>query len=353
MGHIDIKGLRHTTIGLPIDSVHVRNCRICALANIKQLKFPRKATNRATRPLFHIHCNICGPLPSGYGGFKYFIMFIDDFCQYIAIYFLKLKSNALKCFHEFHVAAEKFLGYSVIFPRVDNAPELTQGQFRDYCKEHGITYELTIPDASQQNGVAERANQIIESMARAILVDSGLTFWFWPLSAHTATHIKNHVPHSSLESKETPFEGWFKHKPDLSHLRPFGALVTARKSNSDQLTKIAPRGEEGCFVGYAHDARGYLIWFPDSRTICPHRDVEFHGFPVSLPSPPISDILWDDIPMDVEPHFHDNEDRIILEQDSTTAKEHNPASEHNPATEHNEYVNLLPLPYHVHLFNQD
>jgi len=203
MGHIDVKGLRHTTIGLPIDSVHVRNCRICALANIKQLKFPRKATNCAMWPLFRIHCDICGPLPSGYGGFKYFITFIDDFCWYIAIYFLKLKSDALKCFHEFRVAAEKFLGYSVIFLHVDNAPELTQGQFHDYCKEHGITYELMIPDASQQNGVAKWVNQIIESMAHAMLVDSGLTFWFWPLSAHTATHIKNRIPHSSLESKGT------------------------------------------------------------------------------------------------------------------------------------------------------
>ena len=340
MGHIDVKGLRHTTLGLPIDSVHVQNCRICALANIKRLKFPHKASNRATHPLFRIHCDICGPLPSAYGGFKYFITFIDDFCRYVAIYFLKLKSDALKCFHEFRVATEKFLGYSIIFLCIDNAPELTQGQFRDYCKEHGITHELTIPDASQQNGVAERANQIIESMARAMLVDSGLTFWFWPLSAHTATHIKNRVPHSSLDSKLTPFEGWFKHKPDLSHLRPFGALVTARKTNSDQLIKIAPWGEEGRFVGYAHDARGYLIWFSHSRTIRPRRDVEFHGFPVSLPSPPISDILWDDIPMDVEPHFHDNENCIILEQD-------------NPVIEHNEYVNVLLLSCQVHLLNQD
>jgi len=193
----------------------------------------------------------------------------------------------------------------------------------------------------QQNGVAERANQIIEFMACAMLVDSGLTFWFWPLSAHTATHIKNCVPHSSLDSKLTPFEGWFKHKPDLSHLRPFGVLVTARKTNSDQLTKIAPQGEEGCFVRYAHDARGYLVWFPDSKIICPHWDVKFHGFPVSLPSPPISDILWDDIPMDVEPHFCDNENCIILEQDST------------PAIKHNEYVNILLLSCQVHLFNQD
>ena len=51
--------------------------------------------------------------------------------------------------------------------------------------------------------------------------------------------------------------------------------------------------------------------------------------------------------MDVEPHFHDNENRIILEQDST------PAKEHNPAIEHNEYVNILLLSCQVHLLNQD
>ncbi|KAJ6491547.1 hypothetical protein DFH09DRAFT_850122, partial [Mycena vulgaris] len=54
-----------------------------------------------------------------------------------------------------------------------------------------------------------------------------------------------------------PFEGLFKKKPDLSHLRPFGALVMTRKSNSDNLNKITTRGEEGRFVGYARDSKGY------------------------------------------------------------------------------------------------
>jgi len=269
MGHIDIKGLQHSTTGIPINNIHIKNCRICTLANIKCLKFPHKATNRADHPLFRIHCDICGPLPYAYGNFRYFITFIDDYFWYITIYFLKLKSDALKCFHEFRVATEKFLGYSIVFLQVDNAPELIQGQFRDYCKQHGITYELTIPDASQQNGVAERANQIIESMTCAMLVNSGLSFWFWPLAAQAAVHIKNRVLHFSLPPNTTPFEGWFKRKPDLSHLRPFGALVTVRKTNSDQLIKIAPRGEEGRFVGYAHDAKGYLVWFPVSKIICP------------------------------------------------------------------------------------
>jgi hypothetical protein len=185
-------------------------------------------------------------------------------------------------------------------------------------------------------------------MMRAMLVDSGLSFWFWPLAAQAAVHIKNRVPHSSLPPDSTPFQGWFKRKPDLSHLRPFGALVTTRKTNSDQLTKIAPRGEEGRLVGYARDAKGYLVWFPHSRTIRPRRDIQFHGFPNFLPSPPLSEILWDDIPTDLEPHFRDSVPRIILEQCSNPANEHITASEHisaserisapehTPALEHNE-----------------
>jgi hypothetical protein len=344
MGHIDVKGLEHATTGIPIDSVHVKNCRICALANIKRLKFPRKAANRADRPLFRIHCDVCGPLPNGYGGFRYFITFIDDYCRFIVIYFLKLKSDALKCFQEFRAVAEKYLGYPIVFLRIDNAPELVYGNFNDYCKEHGITYERTVPDASQQNGVAERANQIIERMTRAMLLDASLTFWFWPLAAQAAVHIKNRVPHASNSRDVTPFEGWFKRKPDLSHLRPFGALVTARKTDSTELMKFEPRGEEGRFVGYARDSKGYLIWFPESRSIRPRRDVQFHGFPEFLPSPPLTDILWDDIPIEIEPRFRDMEDRIILEQPSNPAIEHKPAFErnsafeHNPAFEHNEYV---------------
>jgi hypothetical protein len=165
-----------------------------------------------------------------------------------------------------------------------------------------------------------------------MLVDSGLSSWFWPLAAQAGVHIKNRVPHASLDPDKTPFECWFRRKADLSHLRPFGALVTARKTNSDNLNKVVPRGEEGRFVGYARDSKGYLVWFPHSKSIRSRRDVEFHGFPDFLPSPALSDILWDDIPADLEPRFRDGVERIVLEQRSK------PAIEHNPATEHIEYV---------------
>jgi hypothetical protein len=129
-----------------------------------------------------------------------------------------------------------------------------------------------------------------------------MTNWFWPFSTQTSVHIKNRIPHMSLPTDFTPFYGWYNKKPDLSHLRPFGALVTARKTDSDQLNKLEPRGEEGRFVGYAKDSRGYLIWFPSSKSVRPRRDIDFHGFPVHLPCPHLSDILWDDLTFDEPPH---------------------------------------------------
>jgi hypothetical protein len=104
----------------------------------------------------------------------------------------------------------------------------------------------------------------------------------------------------------------------------------------DNLNKATPRGEEGKFVRYARDSKGYLVWFPDSKSIHSHCDVEFHGFPDFLPSPALSEILWHDIPADLELCFHDGAERIVLEQ---------------PAIEHNEYVKAtLHLQTYPYLF---
>lgn len=330
MGHIDVKGLKRATTGLPIDAVTVTNCQICALANIKRLPFPRRSHTRADRPLFRIHCDICGPLPLGYSQFKYFILFIDDHSRYIWIFFLKLKSDALKSFDEFRLATERYLGQPLSVLRVDNAPELIAGRFEFYCNTIGITYEKPVPDAHQQNGVAERSIQTVEFMLRAMLVDANLSHWFWPLAAQAGVHIKNRIPHSSLPTNTTPFESILKKRADLSHIRPFGALVTSRKTNSDTLNKVSTRGEEGRFVGYARDSKGYLIYFPHSRAIRVRRDVQFHGFPVTLPSPPPSEVLWDDIPFELEKRFRDAErggerfkspqDGVINPQDGTITR---------------------------------
>ena len=198
------------------------------------------------------------------------------------------------------VAFHAYSGGSA-YQRVDNAPELTKGKFELFCKTEGITYEKTIPDSPNQNGVAEHCNRTLASMARALLIDTDLSDWFWPFAIQTAVHIKNRVPHSILPPNKTPFEFWHGYKLDLSHLRPFGTQCTAQIISNNP-SKFDPRGESGCFLGYTKDTKGYIIWIPGPSnrggTFKTCRDVIFHDFPREKAVAPVHDDLsplWDDV----------------------------------------------------------
>jgi transposase InsO family protein len=293
-------------VGAKFDDLSVDNCRTCSLANIRRKRFKKRRTTLASKVLFRIFVDICGPFIYSYGQFLYFMLLIDDFSRYTFIYFLKHRSDALNYFKEYKAAVEKYLGEVIVVLRIDNAPEFIEGEFRDFCLKEGIQFEKIVPDASQQNGVVERGNQTVENSMRAMLLDAGLPLYFWPLAAQAAVHIGNRLPHSALPRSTTPFKRWFGVKPNISHFRPFGALVTARKSNSTDQNKVLMRGEEGRFVGYARDSTGWLVYFPESRTVRSRRDVDFHGFPTPLPAPPITPIeLWKDIPLELESRFRD------------------------------------------------
>lgn len=58
--------------------------------------------NDATRSnglLELVYTDICGPFPTlSYDGYKYFIIFIDDYSRYCFLYFLSEKSSALVAF---------------------------------------------------------------------------------------------------------------------------------------------------------------------------------------------------------------------------------------------------------------
>lgn len=196
MGHIGVKGLQHAADGVDFDDSHLPSCTICAHANITCTPFPHHATHRATCLLERIHCDICSPLPTCFGNYRYFILFICCHSQYISLYLIKTCEEALQSFTQFQTLVENFCRKKITILCVDNAPELTKGKFKHFCTTEGISYEKTIPDSPSQNGVAEHCNHTLASMARALLIDADLSDWFWPFAIQTTVHIKNRIPHS-------------------------------------------------------------------------------------------------------------------------------------------------------------
>jgi len=158
--------------------------------------------------------------------------------------------------------AENFCKERIAILHVNNAPKLIQGQMEAHCKTNGIMYEKTVPDSPPQNGVAECANHTICSMACIMLIDADLHDFFWPFTVLAAAHIKQRTPNASLLPNTMPFQLWFHHQADISHLWPFRSCCTAQIISNNP-SKFDAHGKSGRFLRYAKGAKGYLIWVPN------------------------------------------------------------------------------------------
>jgi len=85
--------------------------------------------------------------------------FIDDFTRKTWIYLLHEKSEALAMFRNFKVCVEKESGAYIVWLRTNRGGEFTSNEFENFCKDQGISRQLTAPYTSQQNRVAERKNR--------------------------------------------------------------------------------------------------------------------------------------------------------------------------------------------------
>jgi transposase InsO family protein len=94
-------------------------------------------------------------------GFKYFVLFIDDYSRETWIYFLKAKDEVFDKFQESKALVENQTGRKIRVLRSNNGGEYTSKEFVDYCTVARIKKELIVPNNPQQNGVVERNSRTI------------------------------------------------------------------------------------------------------------------------------------------------------------------------------------------------
>ena len=85
----------------------------------------------------------------------------------------------------------------------------------------------------------------------------------WAEAIHAVAYIQNRVPHSSVKWK-TPFEAYFRHKPDVSNLRVFGSIawdeIPLDKRRALQLQSI-----ECMFIWYADEYKGLKLIYINTK----------------------------------------------------------------------------------------
>ena len=80
---------------------------------------------------------------------------------------------------------------------------------------------------------------------------------------NTAVYLRNRSPTSALRDI-TPYHAWRGDKPDLSHLRAFGCRAYMHLG-PEKRSKLQPRSIPVLFVGYATEAKAWLVYDPVTK----------------------------------------------------------------------------------------
>ena len=113
-----------------------------------------------------VHGDLCGPItPATPSGRKYFILLVDDCSRYMWLQLLTSKTEAAESVKKFKALAEVESGKKLRVLRTDRGGEFTSVEFAAYCAAQGVVRHHTMLYSPQQNGVVERQNQTVVSMA--------------------------------------------------------------------------------------------------------------------------------------------------------------------------------------------
>ena len=225
LGYNNVKIMNENEMvkGMKVESLEVEtNCEGCALGKQTRNPFSKNTKEPATEIFDLVHSDVCGPIQiTSDGGANYVLTFIDDKSRMTVVYLLRHKSEVLSKFKEYIQLTENFTGNKLKCLKSDNGGEYTSRGFEQFCKQRGITHELTVPQTPKQNGIAERMNRKLFETARSMLCHAKMPLRVWADAVNTAAYLRNRSPTTALNG-HTRYEIWFGKKPNVSHLRVFG-----------------------------------------------------------------------------------------------------------------------------------
>ena len=172
---------------------------------------------------------------------RYYLLLVDDATRYVTVEFLKSKSKAVRKIIEYLMHL-KVLGHTPQAIRMDRGTEFLNDELREWCRSEGVHFELTAPYSPSQNGVAEHMNRTLIELSRAMLSDSKLPEFLWEPAVAHAAYLHN-LSYTKAKPHATPYHGWHGKKPDVSHLREFGAPVWVLLQGQSVQRKMLPKSQ--------------------------------------------------------------------------------------------------------------
>ena len=276
LGHLNVDSVKRvlTQAGIAWNNKIEFNRKTCLpYLHGKQHITRRKSQRGTTRPLELVHSDTSGKLSGLHSGYRYFMLFIDDYTRMTWVYFLKTKEKeeCTEAFLQLKRDAEAS-GYKSKRFRCDNEKgEYNNKLFKRTLETSAITYEPAAPHSQWMNGVSERSMRTIGEMARSMLAESGLPGPFWAEAVSTAVYNRNRASNRAI-GYEIPYYRWTGTMPVISHMQPFGCVANIVSNHRDKEErslgiKWASKSEACIFLGYVLDTtKIYKVWSIKRKT---------------------------------------------------------------------------------------
>ena len=207
-------------------------CSACQAGKQVANTHPTKAYLCTSRVLELLHMDLFRPTRyASLGGNKYCLVLVDDYSRYTWTFFLQDKAKVASIFKKFVKNAQNQFDVKRKKIRSDSVKEFDNTNIEEYCDEVGIKHEFFSTYTPQQNGVVERKNQTLITLARTMLDEYNTLEKMWAEAINTACYASNWLfPHKFLE--KTPYELLNGKKPMSHSLECLGANATSTRSTN-------------------------------------------------------------------------------------------------------------------------
>ncbi|KAJ9562193.1 hypothetical protein OSB04_007353 [Centaurea solstitialis] len=210
-------------------------CHVCQLG--KHCRLPFSVSSTKTSRVFElIHSDLWTSPVTSLSGFKYYVLFLDDFSHFLWVFPLRAKSEVFSTFKTFRAYVLNQFKTDIQLFQCDNGREFNNQPLLDFFKTHGIKIRFSCPYTSPQNGKAERTIRTINNALRTSLIQASLPPTFWVEALLSSVHTFNLLPSTTIQYK-TPFESPQACSSILSLCLPWSKHGSSWVSLIDLITK--------------------------------------------------------------------------------------------------------------------
>ncbi|CAI7900137.1 unnamed protein product [Closterium sp. NIES-53] len=208
----------------------------------RQRAAPHSSFPPTTAPLQTLHMDVWGPAcVSEQSRERYFLLVVDDNTQYTTVFPMRGKGQVVDVLipwiRTVRLQLREPFGQDLPVLRLhsDRGGEFSSSLLQDIFRGEGILQSFTLPDSSQQNGIAKRRIGLVMELN------------LWP-----------RVP----LPETLPTLRWTGKVGDASVFRVWGSRAFVRDTSAD---KLSPHAIPCVFLGFVPDAPGWKFYHPTSR----------------------------------------------------------------------------------------